>query len=751
MINGMLKARAVVVGLFLCLMMVSIIGASRLSLDPNNRVFFGEGHAHFRALVDLEAQFGSNTSILFLITSEKTLDQNFELAEAIRWISRSAWSIAEVVSVASIATHPHVTAEGDDLLVENLLDYICPPSDGWCLEARTSELAKPHLVNRFVGREAKSFAVVADVDLSSPTADAVTRIDREAAALKAEFQERYPDLRIFITGGVPMMQAFFDAARSDSERLMLIAVVVLSIGLYVFLGGWVPTLLMILLGVSSVVVSMGLAGWLGLVINTATATVPLIVFTLVIAAAMHVFLHIVREERLDSSDDVRRAVRTGVAANWRPVLLTAATTSAGLLSMIFVSAPPLRELGILAAVGVTCGGILSLTVIPCLFTYLSRLKVSDYLRRLQELMNQYARWLENQRPRMVWMGVAFLVALLGLARLSVDEDFVRYFSSESSFRQDTESITERLAGPYHIDLVYDAGESAGVYGERSIDELGRLKRHLASLSGVANVTSLLDVLQELSLVMSGSSDLVGTTPEELAQYFLSYELSLSAGQSTRSLVDSDHRRARISVLLADVSMRELRTIAESTNGWALENGLDARLTVTGEGIPTAYLSSESIKEMALGIAASIFLSALLVGFYFRNLRVCFVIFAATMVPILAGFGVWGWLGSDIGMAATLVVATTIGVVVDDTIHLTYRYVDSSRTLDLTRWGAIAYSVHKTGTAISVTSIAIIAGLLVLIGSEFQMNSTFGICSSMVIALALVYNLTIAPILLKHLE
>jgi predicted RND superfamily exporter protein len=103
------------------------------------------------------------------------------------------------------------------------------------------------------------------------------------------------------------------------------------------------------------------------------------------------------------------------------------------------------------------------------------------------------------------------------------------------------------------------------------------------------------------------------------------------------------------------------------------------------------------------------------------------------------------------MAATLVIATTIGVVIDDTIHLTYRYVDSLRHLDLTPWGATAYSVHKTGTAIFVTSVVLVAGLLVLVLSDFRMNSTFGVCSSLIIALALVYNLTVAPRLLNHLR
>jgi uncharacterized protein len=703
------------------------------------------------ALERMEARFGSNTSIVFLVVAEAPLWDEQQVPDAIRWVTEASWSIEQVVSVHSVATHPQVLVEGDDLLIEELLAYVCPSDAGGCLADRSAELNKRQLRSRLVGRDLKSFAIVADIDLADPALDTVTKIAREADKIKNSFKEEYPGLDIFITGGVPMMQAFYDAAKADSERLMILALLVLTFGLYIFLGGVLPTLLMVLLGASSVLVSMGVAGWMGFVINTATATVPLIVFTLVIAAAMHVFLHIVREEQLNGKENVYKAIRTSVAANWRPVLLTAATTGIGLLSMTLVSAPPLKEVGVLAAVGITSGAVFSVSVIPCLFTFFSRIKASNYLLKLQILMNRYAKWLERVRPRMLPVGLFFVISLIGLTHLTVDEDFVRYFSSDSAFRKDTEAITDQLSGPYHIDVIYDSGEIAGVYSPDAVAALMQLTEFLQGDDRVVNLASILDVLSEMHSVLNGSSPLKNTSADELAQYFLSYELSLGVGQSTRGLIDADHRNARISLLLGDVSMRDIRELDESIKHWAEKNVLADQIVVTGEGIPTAYLSSESIREMSIGILVSVFASALLVGLYFRRVSICIMIFCATVVPILAGFGIWGWISSDIGMAATLVIAITLGVVVDDTIHLTYRYVDSTKNLDLTPWGAIAYSVHKTGTAIVVTSVAIVAGLLVLLGSEFRMNSMFGICSSMVITLALLYNLTLAPALLHYVR
>jgi predicted RND superfamily exporter protein len=147
---------------------------------------------------------------------------------------------------------------------------------------------------------------------------------------------------------------------------------------------------------------------------------------------------------------------------------------------------------------------------------------------------------------------------------------------------------------------------------------------------------------------------------------------------------------------------------------------------------------------------SILGSALIVAIFLRRVAVTWVVLSATTVPVLAGFGIWGWLGGDIGMAATLVIATTIGIVVDDTIHLAYRFYDGQRRLDLTGWGAAAYSVHKTGPALVATSIGLAVGFSALMLSEFQMNATFGVCTSLVVLIALGFNLVVSPRFLRAL-
>jgi len=745
MFDFLVRRGTIIILIFIFVLFACGWGLSKLSIDPNNRVFFNPNHPKYAELLRLESLFGANTVLLYVLSAPDGLKGSSELSRAIAWLTQNAWWVEGVRSVDSLASYPFVFEDQEGLNVLGALDYAC--DGGLCDPQKVDEISPAYLVNRLISADYRSAAVVAKVDLGNLSDQAVLSIASEANSLKEAFRYKFKDIDIYLTGGVPMMEAFFVAAGKDSSTLMPIALLLMLVVLGLFLGSLVNAFLLALLGIASVAITMGLAGWFGHTLNTATATAPLIIFTLVVAAAMHLFMHL--SNGIGASDLGARIsrVRAATTANAIPIVLTTLTTAVGFASMVFVSSPPMKQLGLMAAGGVVIGAVLSLVVMPAVFVRVPRITLARSLINLQDPLNRYAKWLERTRPSVLTAVVVMVICGAGITRISFDEDFVRYFAEGTSFREDTEEIAELMAGPYHIDVVYDSGEPGGIFSASAIRDVSAIARHFEADARVVSVFSFVDVLREVAEVFSPDAPLEQAESDQLAQYFLTYELSLDRGKTTLDFVDAGYRFARTSVLLRDVSMGEIRSLVESSEVWAQENFPSGGLTVTGEGVPTAYLSGESISEMSWGIVASMTISAILVGLFLRNAAVSLVVFLATLVPLLAGFGIWGWIGGEIGMAATLVIATTIGLVVDDTIHLAYRYLDGRENLDLTGWGAAAYSVHKTGPALVATSVALTVGFSVLLLSEFRMNSTFGICTSMIIGLALAFNLTVSPRLL----
>ena len=151
--------------------------------------------------------------------------------------------------------------------------------------------------------------------------------------------------------------------------------------------------------------------------------------------------------------------------------------------------------------------------------------------------------------------------------------------------------------------------------------------------------------------------------------------------------------------------------------------------------------------MITGISISLLASSLLLGIFYKNVKIALVAFCATVFPVICGFGIYGLTVQSIGLAATVIVAVTVGIVIDDAIHIIYRHEDGRRNLNLSAKEAAAYSIHRAGSAVITTTLILLSGFLVLLGSDFSLNSSFGACTGIILVTALFFDLFSLPKLL----
>ncbi len=725
---------------------VAAAGLTNLQISTDNRVFYGDANEHFAEFLEFEANYTSNNNILFVLHGP-TVVVNRHYAEAIRWLTDEAWSIQNVIRVDSLSTHPVVTSSGDDIDVTPLLDFYCPPKMD-CIERNQKHLKSPEIVNRLVNGDLRSTGILATLNLEIGAVGEIEKISDQVAELSARFSTRYPDFELVYTGGIPMMAAFADASEADLSLLLPIAFIIIFVLLYAFLGGFKPALLLLTLGILAIIITLGCAGWLGHVLNNATSIVPLIVFTLVITGSMHILLHFLRlSSEQKSKPDCRAAARAALEGNLSPMIVSAATSIIGLLSLSFVDSPPLRQLGQLSALGVFVGCVMSIVILPLALSRLTNSYTSLGTETIQRLLNNYAKKFEQKATSAILPIIIFTASLGGLAKIEIDDNFVDYFDKGTAFRIHTDRATELLAGPNHIEVLVTNLAENGIFEPAYVNYLGDLTKYVRSLPAVSNASGFYDVLTNVSIafgspIVNASIPLI--TAEEYAQWYLVYELSLQQGQSTTDLVNSQQNQSRISILLNETSSKDIQDLEQEIYLWHASKDTNFDLTVTGENIPVAHLSELNIISMAYGLGGSILLSALIVGLLLKKLKLGLVTLFAILVPVACGFGIWGLVTGTIGLASTAIVALTIGIVIDDSIHFAYRYMDGRTRLNMDSWHSAAYGIHRVGTAITTTSIVMISGLSVLLLSTFKVNSSFGACTCLIIGLALLFNLMVFP-------
>lgn len=125
----------------------------------------------------------------------------------------------------------------------------------------------------------------------------------------------------------------------------------------------------ILLGVSGVlltlVLMMGLIGWLGVPFGPTAILAPVLIIGLSIDYGIHVFMRY-REERAENGRDVRTPMRLALAGVGTALALVTVTTAIGFLSNVRSPVSQIRHLTVAMSLGVVAAFLVFVTLVPAL-------------------------------------------------------------------------------------------------------------------------------------------------------------------------------------------------------------------------------------------------------------------------------------------------------------------------------------------------------------------------------------------------
>ena len=121
------------------------------------------------------------------------------------------------------------------------------------------------------------------------------------------------------------------------------------------------------------------------------------------------------------------------------------------------------------------------------------------------------------------------------------------------------------------------------------------------------------------------------------------------------------------------------------------------------------------------------------------------------LPILATFGAWALLVGEVGFSVATVASISLGIIVDDTVHLLAKYVRARREHAGTAADAIRYAFKTVGVAIIVNTVILATGFLVLLASSFKVNVDMGLLTAMAIVFALILDFLFLPALLLLID
>ena len=732
----------------LVLACIAYLQARDLEITSDNRVFYHAENPKFVDLKETEHTFELYSNITFLIISKETL--NPETAQALNWLSGAVEGFEGYIRHSSLDNYPHLEVTGDEIEVTTTLEAVC--SDLAKCKSIADLNAFPEvefLNNRLLSKDEKAFATSVAIDIKVGDTLALNQLTTQIEGAVSEFNKEYPDLELVHTGAIPMMQAFADASNQDLGKLFPISVFLIFVVSCILFGSIRFALAALTCSVLNVVLIMGIAKLFGLSINSATSTLPLAMLVISISSAAHLICYVSLRLGDSGQGSFQELVTQSTKANSTPILMASLTTCVGLATLSFVDIPPFREFGLLAALGTISNYFLIVGLLPAL---LRLVPVKQRIERpsvFYRVINSYARFVDNGKLSIRWVIVAAVLASLGLTKFTIDEDYVKYFDRSHEFRIGADLLSENLASPYSIDLSVDFEVEGAALHPKNIKLVEELQKEIERDPLVVSTFSLIQHLK-IAVAALGDKD---TEDEEsyLQQVFLAYELSLPPGQTTNVFIDPNHQKLRVSVLLGKASSSKLLSLEQRIkDAWKkliLSKGNTAELLITGETLPLAHLSKEAIIQVLASIVTCLALLWAGILYSTKSLLLANIGVGAVIGPLTISFGTWAWVDSEFGLATAIVIAVTIGIIIDDAIHFLHRYRIGRSTHDLSTDASISYAIHHSAAGIIASSLILVSGFLVLCNSSFAVNQQFGIGVSLTIASALVLTLVVLPAIL----
>jgi len=734
------------------LAVLSASGMRFLSFSNDSRMFFSNENPQLQALEELERTYTKVENVLYIIAPKSGDIFQKETLAAIEFLTAQSWLIPFSSRVDSLSNYQHTKAFEDDLVVADLIAEADLLSDKEIHEIKSIALSQPMLLSSLIDKKGSVTAININIIKPDDGSYNLKEVSDAALALDQLMKNKYPFLDIYLTGGVMIDTAFGEAPEKDMKSLIPIMFGLLFFLIIVSLRSVMATMGTLLVIVFSTITGLGLAGWIGIILTPASANAPIIILTLAVADSIHVLVTIFYQMRQGTAK--HDAIKESIKVNLKPVLITSVSTAIGFLTMNFSDAPPFRDLGNIVALGVMSALIYSVFFMPAFMAVLP-LRVKKDSTEQHKVFALLAEFVIKHRTPVFWsMIVTILVTSSGISKIYLNDEFIKYFDHSYPFRVASDFSAEHLAGLEIIDWNLNAGEEGGINDPAYLQTIDDFANWFRSQPEVRHVYTITDILKRLNQNMHGDDPAWYKLPQErnlAAQYLLLYEMNLPFGLDLNNRINVDKSATRMTISTPNIGTAAILDLEHRGRNWLELNAPHMTTYGSGLSIIFSYISKRNINSMLKGSVLALILISLIMIVALHDIKLGLLSLIPNLIPAFMAFGVWGHFVGQVGLAVSVMIAMTLGIVVDDTVHFLSKYQRARKEHSMDAEDAVRYAFDTVGSAIWVTTLALVGGFGVLSFSGFQINAHMGAMTTITIIIAIILDFFFLPTLLLKLE
>ena len=584
----------------------------------------------------------------------------------------------------------------------------------------------------------------------------------------------------FYLAGAPLIGNDMKVYVVQDIRTFGIAILgIMVVVLFIFFRKPAWIFLALICAVLNVLLVAGLASLLGfqLTIISSNFVALLIIFS--ITLSIHVIIRYQEIQALNPEDSVESEIKTAISQIITPCSYMVLTSAIAFLSLVVSDINPVIIFGYIMILGLFCAFLLTFTVLPALIKLIKpksrKLEKDKAANFLENILNVIV---ENKKLTLTILIGMFVLNLIGISQLTVENRFIDYFKKSTDIHQGLELVDQNLGGTVPLEVMLEADpvqeeeeefeedEEFGDYlteleetqddftaksywyNRSGIKKIEKIHKYLESLPQVGKVLSLSSTEEVFRTINKGEpledfhlSLVHSKVPENIKQVLISPYVSTEGNQARilARIKDSDH------TLIRNDLLNKIKTDLSQD---FIKEGESVRLT----GISVLYNNVlQSLFRSQILTLGTVFVAILLMLIIlFRSIKLAIIGTLPNIFTALFILGLMGVFKIPLDIMTITIAAITIGIGVDYAIHYIHRYKK-----EFVESGDNYQAIHKSqttvGKALYFTSITITLGFVVLVLSNFVPSIYFGVLTSVAMLVSLFATFSIIPLLLSVMK
>jgi len=663
------------------------------------------------------------------------------------------------------------------------------------------------------GTDADSTMVVAvqTVEEEYPVTAAPEQVVESHLAIEALAEES--DLDAAVVGSGVLTD---EEQRAMADTMALVGPAALLLVVLVLVVAY-RDLVDVLLGLAGILLvllwTFGALGWLGVPFNVLLVAVPVLLIGLSIDYCIHVFMRY-REARehggthasgrhqtgdrgdRDTNPGIDEAMTAGLAGVGAALVWVTVTTAIGFLSNLASPVGPVRELGLVAALGIVGAFVVFVLLLPPLKAELDAaleragfdrgrrpLGAGGRVGRVLAVGSHAAR----RAPLVVLLVVVLVTGLATVAAVNVSTTW----GPEDNMVEDAPAWTQQLPGDLQPGE-YDASEQfqyandnyirpdseaellveGGVTDPDTLERVAAARDRAAGQDAVATLASdqvrVTDPLTTMERVAEENETFAaafaaadttgdGVPDSDLAAlYDALFEVTPEQADQVLHRADGEYRALRMAVSVDPGAEGGAMTDQLETVGEELDDD-GVTVTVTGQPVLDHTIAQELLDTLLTSFAVTLVAVLAVLMAVFRAVHGSATLGAVTLVPVALAVswvvGTMTMLGYPLSVLNVIIASLTIGIGIDYSIHVSERFREE---LDGKPVGeAVTTTVRGTGGALLGSAATTAIGFGVLMLAVHPPLQQFGTLTAIMIGYAFVGAVFVLPSLLvlwaRHLH